>query len=142
MAQTPTFLVVDFHTESRFLLVKTLLRKFPSAFIQECEDVVAAVEFVKSQKVAAAVAHRTFDTSGHDLVQALRAADPALPIVMVSGFDRAKEARHGGADTFLLYDEWLRIAVVVDELMTARDASKPRVVALGESSRQLATEPE
>jgi CheY-like chemotaxis protein len=133
MAQTPTFLVVDFHAESRYLLVKTLLRKFPNAFIRECEEAAAAVDFVRSHKVAAAVAHRTFDMSGHNLVQALRAADPVLPIVMVSGFDRAKEARNGGADTFLLYDEWLRIASVVNELMTARDASKPRVIALGQN---------
>src|SRR4051812_29978887 len=122
MQLAPRFLVVDFHSESRFLLVRTLLRKFPTAEILEEDDVERALARVREGRLSAAIIHRTFDVSGAELVQQIRALDPTLCIVMVSGVDRAETARLSGANTFLHYDEWLRIGSVVDQEMNGSAA--------------------
>lgn len=122
----PIFLVVDFQRESRFLLVKTLARKFPGAVIRECEDAEQAVQMARTQDVACVVTHRTFETTGADLVRQLREVDPTVPIVMVSGLDRRSEALDAGATSFLNYDEWLRIGTVVEGHMATRDAEEER----------------
>jgi DNA-binding NarL/FixJ family response regulator len=111
------FLVIDFHRESRYLLVKTLQRKFPDAVIHEADDATRAVELTRSGQLSAVITHRTFDVTGAELVKQLRAADASVPIVMVSGMDRAADALGAGATSFLPYDEWLRIGSVVEAHM-------------------------
>lgn len=108
------FLVVDFHAESRFLLVKTLLRKFPGAAIYEEDDAHRATEIVRTRGLSAVITHRTFEVSGCDLVRQFRTADPHVLIIMVSGIDRADSALEAGANSFLPYDEWLRIGSLVE----------------------------
>lgn len=120
----PIFLVVDFQRESRFLLVKTLARKFPGAVIRECEDAEQSVQMARTQDVACVIAHRTFDTTGADLVRAIRDVDPDVPIVMVSGIDRAQAALDAGATSFLNYDEWLRIGTIAETHMRDRAAAE------------------
>ena len=120
MPSSPQFLVVDFHAESRFLLVKTLLRKYPGAVIHESEDAEKAVEIARAFPLRAVITHRTFEVSGAELVRRLRDADPHVPIVMVSGIDRETEAREVGADAFLHYDQWLRLGTVVDDLFDGK----------------------
>lgn len=120
----PLFLVVDFQRESRYLLVKTLLRKFPGAVIREVEDAEQAVQMARTQDIACIVTHRTFETPGVELVRQLREVDPDVPIVMVSGIDRQKGAMEAGATSFLNYDEWLRIGTVVEKHIAAREAAE------------------
>jgi DNA-binding NarL/FixJ family response regulator len=111
------FLVVDFHAESRYLLVKTLLRKFHDAIVHEIDDADAASDLVRSGELSAVILHRTFDVSGVELIRAFRALDPMIPIVMVSGIDREEAALAAGANRFLHYDQWLRIGSVVDSIL-------------------------
>lgn len=111
------FLIVDENADSRFLLVKTLLRKFPEAVLQECHDFNTAVSTAQTDKLTAIVAHRTYDCDGINLVTALRQANPAVPIVMVSGIDRTPQALAAGANAFLNYDEWLRIGTLVSDVI-------------------------
>jgi DNA-binding NarL/FixJ family response regulator len=125
MPAAPQFLVIDFHRESRYLLVKTLQRKFADAIIREAEEAGDAVALARAGTLAAIITHRTFDLSGAELVKRLREADPRVPIVMVSGMDRAKDAIAAGATSFLPYEEWLRIGSLVEAHMAARDATKP-----------------
>jgi len=101
--------------------VKTLLRKFPTAVIRECEDAVQAIQMARTQDIACIITHRTFDTPGADLVRQLRQVDPQVPIVMVSGMDRQRAALEAGATSFLSYDEWLRIGTVVERHIATRD---------------------
>ena len=121
MTTSPRLLVVDFHAESRFLLVKTLLRKFPGATIHECEEVESGLELVRTCALSAVVAHRTFDVSGAEVVRRYRAVDLNVPIIMVSGMDRRGEALEAGATSFLSYEEWLRIGSVVEAHMHEAD---------------------
>jgi CheY-like chemotaxis protein len=115
------FLVVDDNSDSRFLLVKTLLRKFPHAVIQECQDGDVAVELLKTENLDALVVHRAAEIDGLTLIRMLRHANSAIPIVMVSGIDRSKESIAAGATCFLNYDAWLRIGSVVAELLTGSE---------------------
>jgi CheY-like chemotaxis protein len=112
------FLIVDDNSDSRFLLVKTLLRKFPQAVVQECQDGDAAIAMTRAEKLDAIVAHRATEIDGLTLIRLLRQVNPTLPIVMVSGIDRSKEAIAAGANYFLSYDAWLRIGTVVAELLS------------------------
>jgi CheY-like chemotaxis protein len=120
------FLIVDDNSDSRFLLVKTLLRKFPHAIVEECQDGDAALALAKSEKLDAMVVHRAAEIDGLTLIRMLRQADPHTPIVMVSGLDRSRQAIEAGASTFLSYDAWLRIGIVVSDLLTpAKDTAAP-----------------
>jgi CheY-like chemotaxis protein len=120
MSSPLKFLVIDDNADSRFLLVKTLLRKFPTAVIHECQSSAAALAMAKTADLAAIISHRTTETAGISLLRELRQINPTVPMVMVSGVDRHDLALAAGADRFLLYDEWLRIGTVVDELVLAR----------------------
>ena len=114
-------LVVDDNDEHRYLLVKTLLRKFPTAQTHECSDEEKAIALVKSRRLVAVVLHRSLGLSGLDLTRQIRRIDPSIPIVLVSGIDRSSEALQAGASAFLHYDEWLRIGTVVAELTAEKE---------------------
>lgn len=126
----PHFLVIDHNADSRFLLVKTLLRKFPHSRIDETDDADVAVSLARKHALSAIVSHRTENMLGVELIATLRAVNAKVPIVMVSGIDRTEPAVRAGADRFLLYDEWLRIGTVVDELLAIPTPREPRVVEI------------
>jgi response regulator RpfG family c-di-GMP phosphodiesterase len=111
-------LVVDDNPESRFLLTKTLLRKFPQVMVLECADAGSAQRTAALEPLDVIVLHRTADVIGVDLIRMLREVSDSIPIIMVSGIDRSTEAIAAGANFFLSYDEWLRIGTVVAELLS------------------------
>jgi DNA-binding NtrC family response regulator len=119
---TKVFLVVDDNADSRFLLVKTLQRKFPDALIREVQESEQAVAIATTEELAAIVAHRAADLDGISMIQALRAANPDVIILMVSGLDRTESAIRAGATCFLNYDEWLRVGSVVTDLLSRSQA--------------------
>ena len=130
------FLIVDDNPDSRFLLVKTLLRKFPQAVLQETQDGQSAVSLAQSDGLDATVVHRAADVDGITLVRMLRQVNATMPIVMVSGIDRTQQALEAGASSFLNYDAWLRIGTIVAEHVLARSvptasASKSDAAAAG-----------
>lgn len=127
MASPLKFLIIDDNSDSRYLLVKTLLRKFPDAELLECESGSVALSLAQNEKPAAIVAHRAEELNGPALVSELRKAHPVTPIVMVSGYDRSKEAAAAGATAFLNYNEWLRVGTLVRELLANQqtEASPP-----------------
>ena len=120
-------LVVEEDNDRRFLLVKTLLRKFPGAAVHECRDAEQALGIARSDQLAAIVTHRTAEMFGVDLVRAFRAINREVPIVMLSSIDREEAALEAGANAFLLYDEWLRIGTVVEGVLQPRTTAE-RVV--------------
>lgn len=132
----PRFLVVDHHKDSRFLLVKCLLRKFPHAIIEEAEDGDPAIAIARLGGLAAIVTHRTRECLGTELVEKFRQVSPNVPIVMVSGIERTAPALAAGADRFMLYDEWLRIGTIVKELLESRRSAKVVRVDLGPAAKR------
>lgn len=117
MKQPRKCLVIDDNAEARFLLTKTLLRKFPKCVIQECEDAEVAVAVAGEKDLDLVVVHRLWDTDCVSLIVMIRNANPDVPIIAVSGLDRTKEVLAAGATRFLNYEEWLRIGVVAEEVL-------------------------
>jgi CheY-like chemotaxis protein len=111
------FLLVDDVDDNRYLLAKTLLRKFPDCTCIECRTAATALTAARTEGLTVIVVHRTDDLSGPELIRRLRAAGVEAPIVMVSGRPDCPEALVAGATTFLHYDAWLRIGVVVEEVL-------------------------
>ena len=107
------FLVIDDNADSRFLVTKTLLKKFSNAILQECQECDAAILALKTDKPDVVIAHRAADADGLTLIRQLRAANAAVPILMVSGIDRSVAAAEAGATEFLNYDQWQRVGSVV-----------------------------
>lgn len=119
MPQPESFLVIDDNADSRFLLVKTLLRKFPRATIQECYSADKAIDYARRHRLSAIITHRTTEMAGLAVLRRLRETCPTTPVVMVSSIDRKEAALAAGAAAFLLYDEWLRIGTIVTALLAA-----------------------
>lgn len=119
------FLIVDDNPDSRFLLAKTLLRKFPRAAMLESETGDRALAILSQEKPTVIIAHRAEEVDGATLIRSLRDRNPTVPIVMVSGIDRTESARLSGANSFLHYDEWLRIGTVVAELLKSVTSESP-----------------
>lgn len=129
MSSTPLvthrFLVIDENADGRFLLSKALLRAFPSAAVVECRSADTALRLLQTESVAAVLSHRTLEYDGAGLVRELRKVDAAVPIVMVSGFDREKIALEAGATRFFNYDQWPRIGLFIAELLAPREETVP-----------------
>lgn len=111
-------LIVDDVDENRFLLSKTLLRKFPGSAITECEDSSTALAMAKADVPSVIITHRAHDLDGISLCRELRAANRNTPIIMVSGRESCPEAVEAGATAFLNYEAWLRIGTVVEEVLS------------------------
>jgi CheY-like chemotaxis protein len=130
------FLIVDHHRDNRFLLTKTLLRKYPDAKIHEHEESQGALSVVMEGRLAAAVIHRADDMDGIFLIRRIREANAKLPILSISGFDRREQTLAAGASAFLHYDAWLSIGRVVEEMMRFGQTENPfQALAFNETDR-------
>jgi CheY-like chemotaxis protein len=120
MPGRPRFLLVDDNPDGRFLLAKTLLRKYPNALLHECQDIEAAVDAVRTllphSHNSYVIAHRASNGDGRTLISALRREHPSIPIIWISGQDRTEELALAGATRFLHYDAWLMIGSTVEEI--------------------------
>jgi DNA-binding NtrC family response regulator len=130
-----SILVIDYNSDCGVLLVRTLMRKFPSCVVQICGDAPAAIRAMETQRFDALVVHRTEDIACVDLLPILRKIDPIVPIIAVSGIDRTTEAIAAGASMFLSYEEWLRVGMVVQELLEKQTTERRKAfnVALASS---------
>jgi CheY-like chemotaxis protein len=78
---------------------------------------VAALTAVAREKPAAVIIHRSMDLDGLTLVRRFRKLMPATPIILVSGRESCAGAIEAGANAVLNYDAWLRIGLVVEEVL-------------------------
>lgn len=118
MKSLPNFVIVDDVDENRYLLAKTLLRKFPQSVIVECQESASALAAVQRDNPTAIIVHRSYDCDGPSIIRILRKVKPDTPIIMVSGRESCPEAIEAGANAFLNYDAWLRIGTVVEEVLS------------------------
>ena len=133
------FLVVDENTDSRQLLTQTLARKFPNAILHEARDGDTAIALVKRVAFSAIISHRTYDYDGETLVALFRRLNPAVPIVMVSGYDRAERAKAAGANAFLNYDKWLMIGTVVSKVLATPAKAVGEMLIVGDELAESPT---
>jgi CheY-like chemotaxis protein len=125
MAEVPEFLLIDDNADNRFLLAKTLIRRYPNALVQECQDSEPAMVAARRHSLTAAVVHRAADVDGVEMLQLLRKARPTLPILFVSGADVRVQAFEAGASAFLNYDAWLNVGVVVEDMLRTGVSAPP-----------------
>ena len=111
------FLIVDDNPDGRFVVSKTLLRTFPDAIVQECQNSDTALAIVREEPLDAVLSHRTAEVEGLVLIRLLRDVNPTIPIIMFSGIDRTADAAAAGATRFLDYSEWLNTGKIVAEIL-------------------------
>src|SRR3954471_14595365 len=104
-------MLVEDNLDNRFLVSKTLRRKFPNALIVECSDSDDAIANLNAHQIAAIVLHRASDADALPMVEMLRKKTQA-PIIVMSGVDRSEDVLAAGAAGFLSYDAWLNIGNV------------------------------
>lgn len=119
------FLVVDDVPDNRFLVSKSLLKRFPTSIVQECEESTPAIAAAQHDRLSAIIVHRGRDVDGPTMVALLRRVNPSVPIVMVSGRESCPAAIEAGANAFLNYESWPRIGALVDQTME-EERSKAR----------------
>jgi DNA-binding NtrC family response regulator len=117
MPRPRKFLIIDDIADSRALIVRTLMRKFPAALVQECQECATAVAAAASETFDVILVHRAVEVDGITMTRMVRQVNPDVPIVMISGIDRTRPALEAGATRFHNYDEWLRIGTVVAEIL-------------------------
>jgi DNA-binding NarL/FixJ family response regulator len=121
MAPPHKFLLIDADSHGRLFVSKTLLRHYPAAVVQECQDLDTAIGLVRELPAekprTVVIAHRTLQTNGHELVAALRAVHPTVPIVWMDNPEAARLAPSAGATRFLDEDAWLLIGTTVKDLL-------------------------
>jgi len=129
-------LIVDDDKDVRFPLKRYLAgRGFD---VREADGVAAAIESFKMSRPDAAVVDFTLgDGDGMELLKSLKALDPALPVIMLTGhgtIDLAVQAIKEGADQFFTKPvELPALEVVIDR---ALDNQRVRQVsAVGRSSQ-------
>lgn len=125
---SPKVLLVDDVTDSRALVRRTIMRKFPAATVEECQESAPATVAAGAGNFDVIVAHRAADLDGLALVRMLRRVSPQVPILMLSGIDRTAAALAAGATRFHNYDAWLRVGTVIEEMLapaTTADSPAP-----------------
>jgi DNA-binding NtrC family response regulator len=132
-ASSLNFLVIDENPDGRFLLSKSLLRTFPHAAVVECQSADTAFRELRSRKIAAILAHRTFEYEGVNLVREIRKVNPSVPLIMTSGIDRREQALAAGATCFFNYDQWLTIGPFMADLLRAAPATRKPSAASAKS---------
>jgi response regulator RpfG family c-di-GMP phosphodiesterase len=111
------FLIIDDNPDNRFLLTKTLLRKYPAAALVECQSIDTAMRVLKNEAIDLIVAHRATEVGGADLVREVRRVNTTTPLIAVSGVNRCRETLAAGANRFQLLDEWLMVGHVAAQLL-------------------------
>jgi response regulator RpfG family c-di-GMP phosphodiesterase len=119
------FLIVDENRDNRFLLARTLARKFPAAKIIETGDSDVACTAVADPALSLAIVHRSAHDDCAALIRRLRPLNPRLPLLAVSGYDRREQVMGDGANGFLHYDAWLSVGRVVEELLKDQAGAAP-----------------
>lgn len=69
--------------------------------------------------LTAGVVHRALDADGLPLLEMLRTASAALPLVLISSANNRDAAFSAGANAYLTYDSWVRVGAVVEEVLKA-----------------------
>lgn len=116
------FIIVDDNPDNRFLVAKTLLRKFPDAAVVECQTLETAKTLLRTVNANLVVAHRTPEMGDCELIRELRTVNSAVPIIAISSIDRTSEVLAAGATRFHFTDEWLLIGNAALELLQAESA--------------------
>lgn len=120
MNSTPCkFLLIAGDNQTRFLLGRTLLRKFPMSSLLECDTAASALELPPERDLDVIVVHVAAGSEGLKSIAALHRRYPDAKVVIVADADLSRAAADAGADRFLLQAEWLRLGTMAEDLLAA-----------------------
>ena len=128
MSRPRKFLVIDDSADDRILMSRALLRKFPKAVIEECQDGENAVASAATDDIDAIIVHQLWELDGPSLIELLRAVNPAAPIIAMSGLDRSHAAIAAGATRFVTHDERHRIGIIVSAVLENATKQAPQLL--------------
>lgn len=116
----PLRLLIYAHSaDERLLYARTLARSFPDATIEQFGQPAPALLAAETGGHHAAIVHFTNSPEAVELLKSLRRQRPELPIIAISGVDRAARALAAGATRFVLAQEWLLLGRHVADLAPA-----------------------
>lgn len=122
MSTPRKILVVGDDDHTRFLIAKTLLRRFPQVVLLECIKGSSAVTTATFEPLDLVVVHRADDMSGLDIVRALRRVLPGLPLVLIGAEDRM-DALAAGATRCLSKEDWMQAGSIASEIISEKARS-------------------
>ena len=117
MENGPRLLIYASSEDERLIYRRTLLRHFPRALPIECASPTEALLDADIGPLDAAIVHINASPESCQLVEALRRAHPALPILTLSGVDRSGKALRIGASRFMLAGDCLQLGRIVQEML-------------------------
>ena len=86
MAREIKLLLVDDDREKRFLIAHALSREFDGVRLAECDSGSAAIEHLQREPVDAIITDNSMSpVNGLELLDWVRARDPHLPVIMITG---------------------------------------------------------
>lgn len=103
-----SILLVNDEEDGLFLLDHAMKREFPKAETICCRNAGEALDYLASRAVDAVITdNRMPAVTGIELVHAIRASNPRVPIVMLTGSDdKREEALAAGVSLFLSSGDW------------------------------------
>ena len=111
------FLVISDVPDNRFIFVRTLLRKFPDALIEECQLSTTAIGALQANVPSVILAHRSSDIDLGHLIPLLRHVSASVPIIAITGRNNPIEIAQLGANAVLTSDAWQVLDELVDEVL-------------------------
>src|SRR6187200_2242034 len=133
-------LIVDDDKDVRFPLKRYLVGR--GYDVREADSVAAALEAFKASRPDAAVIDFSLgDGNGLDLLRSLRALDPALPVILLTGhgtIDLAVQAIKEGAEQFFTKPvELPALDVVIERALDNQRVRQVTMVGRSSQARQV-----
>lgn len=118
-------MIVDDEEQKRLLLGRFLRRSFPQVSLVECGNGAEAIAQLEKGAVDLVITdNRMEPVSGIELTRWIRARQPELPVLMVTGHpDLEKAAREAGATRLIDFARYAEIGRIVAELLPGRPPS-------------------
>lgn len=120
-AATRRFLVLSIDPDTTFFIVRTLLRKFPSAEVTDKGSLAQARDAVHATAYDGIVVHRAAEADAMGAVSDLRKVGPTTPIILLSSTTTPEAASAAGATRFLDPDEWLLVGTLMEKALAGTD---------------------
>ncbi|MEO7702831.1 MAG: response regulator [Opitutus sp.] len=116
-------LLVDDDREKRFLIALSLNREFVGLRLTECESGAAAIEHLQRESVDAIITDNSMSPiNGLELLDWVRARDPQLPVIMVTGNSEIEPlALQAGASAVLPSLNFNEIGTVLRRFLSRTD---------------------
>jgi DNA-binding response OmpR family regulator len=118
---TRNFIVLEKDDDLRSLYRRKLEQKFKGCVVLEAASCSEALESMDRGVVDAIVVNQAaMDARGADMLRAIRRGDAVIPVVSIGDAPQEEISLQCGADIFINTDNWEKIGVAVEEVLSRR----------------------